>query len=127
MTTITVTETLRKFTCGLCAGVYAIAEGYAEKCHQDQTGWHCPYCQRSWGWFGKSEEQKQRERADRAEARARSVKCTLRTTERQLSATRGVVTRTKNRISKGICPCCNRQFTNLHRHMETKHPEYAAE
>lgn len=27
------------------------------------------------------------------------------------------------RIHKGICPCCNRSFTNLKRHMETKHPE----
>ena len=28
------------------------------------------------------------------------------------------------RIHKGVCPCCNRSFTNLKRHMETKHPEH---
>ena len=127
MTTIEVTETLRKFTCGICAGIYAIAERYAAKCEVDKTSWHCPYCQCNWGYVGKSEEQKQRERAERAESRARSIQCSLRTTERQLSATRGIVTRTKNRISKGVCPCCNRQFANLHRHMEKKHPEYASE
>lgn len=27
------------------------------------------------------------------------------------------------RIHKGVCPCCNRSFQNLKRHMETKHPE----
>lgn len=27
------------------------------------------------------------------------------------------------RVHKGVCPCCNRSFTNLQRHMETKHPE----
>lgn len=43
---------------------------------------------------------------------------------RQLSATKGVLTRTKNRIAKGICPCCNRQFVNMQRHMENKHPNY---
>jgi len=43
---------------------------------------------------------------------------------RSLSATRGQITKIKNRVAKGICPCCNRQFTNLHDHMETKHPDY---
>lgn len=27
------------------------------------------------------------------------------------------------RVHKGICPCCNRTFVNLERHMKTKHPE----
>lgn len=45
-------------------------------------------------------------------------------TKRSLSATKGVLTRTKNRIHKGVCPVCNRQFENLHRHMEGKHPDY---
>lgn len=27
------------------------------------------------------------------------------------------------RASKGVCTCCNRSFTNLRRHMETKHPK----
>lgn len=29
------------------------------------------------------------------------------------------------RVHKGVCPCCNRTFENLKRHMETKHPELA--
>ena len=48
-------------------------------------------------------------------------------TERQLSATRGVLTRIKNRVGHGVCPCCNRSFGDLTRHMKTKHPTYAAE
>lgn len=27
------------------------------------------------------------------------------------------------RVSKGVCPCCNRTFEDLQRHMKTKHPE----
>ncbi len=27
------------------------------------------------------------------------------------------------RVHNGVCPCCNRHFTNLQRHIETKHPE----
>jgi hypothetical protein len=48
-------------------------------------------------------------------------------TERQLSAARGRITKIKNRVSKGVCPCCNRQFSNLHRHMTTEHPTFTAE
>ena len=47
--------------------------------------------------------------------------------ERKLTATKGVVTRIKNRVSHGVCPCCNRTFENLARHMNSKHPGYAAE
>lgn len=27
------------------------------------------------------------------------------------------------RVHKGVCPCCNRSFQNLKKHIETKHPE----
>lgn len=48
-------------------------------------------------------------------------------TRRRLSATKGVLTRTKNRIAAGVCPCCRRHFENLERHIATKHPDYATE
>jgi len=38
--------------------------------------------------------------------------------------TRGHVTRIKNRVSAGLCPCCNRNFVNLHRHMKGQHPDF---
>ena len=46
-------------------------------------------------------------------------------TERRLSAQRGMVTRIKNRVGHGICPCCSRTFENLQRHMKSKHADYA--
>ena len=125
-TTFTVEGTLVTQDCGKCGGIFAISEDYDKRCHDYHgQGWHCPYCKTGWHYIGKSAERKQCERADRAEARARDIQCNLRATERQLSATRGVVTRTKNRISKGVCPCCTRSFQNLKRHMASKHPEYS--
>lgn len=44
--------------------------------------------------------------------------------ERKLTATKGVVTRFKNRIAKGACPCCEQSFADLHDHMKTQHPDY---
>jgi hypothetical protein len=37
-----------------------------------------------------------------------------------------VLRKTKERIKNGVCPCCNRSFENLRRHMETKHPQFKA-
>lgn len=44
--------------------------------------------------------------------------------ERSRSALKGQVTKIKNRIAKGVCPCCNRTFVDLGRHMMTQHPDF---
>jgi hypothetical protein len=66
----------------------------------------------------------ERERANRNWRDGREA---VQATERKLSAQKGVTTRLKNRISKGVCPCCNRTFANLARHMAGQHPEFATE
>ena len=42
----------------------------------------------------------------------------------QVRAEKAAKTRIKNRVAAGMCPCCNRTFENLARHMNTKHPGY---
>lgn len=93
---------------------------------------YCPYGHRQHFSAGESDIDKLRRERDRlaqrvAErddeiARQRGLR---EETERRLSATKGVVTRIKNRVSHGVCPCCNRTFENLQRHMASEHPAYA--
>jgi len=73
----------------------------------------------------KNELAREQHRREQAETDASRQRGYAQATERRLRATRGVVTRTKNRIARGVCPCCNRYFADLHRHMETQHPDYA--
>ena len=47
--------------------------------------------------------------------------------KKRVSAERGQVTRLRNRAKAGLCPCCNRHFTNLERHVATKHPGFKSE
>lgn len=47
--------------------------------------------------------------------------------ERRVSAAKGQITRLKNRASAGVCPCCNRTFVQLARHMAAKHKGFMAE
>lgn len=52
------------------------------------------------------------------------TKANLKDTRGALTAEKGHRTRLKNRIKNGVCPCCNRSFQNLRRHMNHKHPGY---
>lgn len=47
--------------------------------------------------------------------------------ERSLSATRGVVTRMKNRTARGLCPVCDKTFAVLKKHMEAEHPDFESQ
>lgn len=47
--------------------------------------------------------------------------------ERRAAAARGQVTKIRNRVGAGVCPCCSRTFSQLARHMAAKHPEFKAE
>ncbi len=99
-----------------------------------RVSFYCAYGHSNVFVEGENEETKLRRERDRLTQRLAEKDDEIRRqrdlregTERQLSATRGVVTRIKNRIGHGVCPCCNRTFGDLSRHMATKHPTYAAE
>lgn len=66
------------------------------------------------------------ESRERAEALARQrglANDQLYKTKRQLQ---GKMKALKTRVKNGVCPCCNRSFVQLARHMATKHPDYNA-
>ena len=44
--------------------------------------------------------------------------------ERRLSAAKGRITKIKKRVGNGVCPCCNRTFSDLARHMASQHTGY---
>ncbi len=65
------------------------------------------------------ERQLQRERQRHDQTRAdRDYK------ENQRRAEKAAKTKLKKRIAAGVCPCCNRTFQNLAKHMKGQHPEY---
>lgn len=132
MATKTVDVELATVNC-CCGGVYAITERVRAYHQEKGTCWTCPYCQCSWGFAGNGRVQQLEKELARAHQRIDQVKADAdwqkkqrQATERQLSAQRGVTTRIKNRVKNGVCPCCNRHFENLERHMKGQHPEYAA-
>lgn len=110
--------------CARCGLVFGVPGEWNKAKRANHERFYCPDGH-PLSYHGKSEAEKLREENELLERKARMLTNSLNVTERQRRAQKGHVTRLKNRIAKGVCPCCNRQFKNLHDHMETKHPDWS--
>lgn len=117
--------------CGRCGAAYAISERFRQECLERGTGWHCPYCQCSWGYFTNGENARlkrelelERKRKEWAEQEAANARARAQRAEHATRAQKGVTTKLRKRIANGVCPCCRRSFTNLARHIAGQHPGF---
>jgi len=62
-----------------------------------------------------------------AEGSAERARTQAESERRHRIAIKGQLTKTKNRIANGVCPCCNRSFSNLQRHMSGQHPQFVSQ
>ncbi len=119
--------------CWKCKVEYFIpAALYTAAMASEKINIYCPYGHSGCFHEGPSDEDKLRQERDRLKQRMAMLDDDLRdereghaATGSQLSAQKGLVTRIKNRVGHGVCPCCSRNFQNLKRHMSNKHPAYA--
>lgn len=129
MYTITHTVEIEVITCASCGGAFGIEANMIRCLRKNHETFYCPKGHHN--IYGESTEEKEIKRLKetlKAETgRAQWWKDEAESKAKQLTATRGQLTKTKNRIAKGVCPCCNRQFVNMTRHMETQHPDYSKE
>ena len=114
-------------TCGECGVKFGMDEYFYERRQEDGKTFHCPnghkriFTQRETLKEKVAFLEKDLMRKDRRLDFERNQR---RAIERSNSGLRGVVTRKKrelSRVSKGVCPKCNRSFQNLRRHMACKH------
>lgn len=121
MTTYTYTNTLEVLECGVCHIEHAIPMSLYKDA-QNGGNWWCPAGHQL--HFIDPELNRLR-RALRDEQNRALVKSRqLEFERRSHAATKGHQTRLKNRIANGICPCCNRSFVSLERHMKLQHPTF---
>lgn len=96
---------------------------YGRARRDDHKGFYCinGHCR---AWQGKTEAEKLRERLTAKERELAAEVLARMNRDKTIVALKGQVTRTKNRVAAGMCPCCNRSFVALGRHMATKHPDW---
>lgn len=112
-----VTVKMTDIECGGCGIVFAVPEKWRAEKQRTGDGFYCPNgCNRIY----KESDVEKANKALKAE-RARHA-----TTLARLNEAKSALTKSKKRASAGVCPCCDRTFQQLARHMKCKHPEYAA-
>ena len=121
---MTNTETMTTLTCTKCASDFSITSKFCRTWREgvDTTLW-CPCCGTSWAGGSESPAKKLQKQLDAEYAAHAKTRAALNTSKRQLTAKKGAITKLNKRIGNGVCPCCNRTFVNVQRHMASKHPE----
>ena len=121
------TEHLEPLTCGECGIVFAVPIGWltARRENKENGGnFFCPnghprcFTESAADRLRKElEAQKRRTEMAVADAQAETARRKRAETKQKRAENK------LRRVDNGICPECNRSFTNLHRHMKTKHAE----
>ena len=112
-----------------CGLRFAMDSDYARRAQLHGFTFHCPKGHRLRYGEGELETTKrlleeEKQRRIRAEQGQVAAIGAAKTAQRASAITRGKLKAVKQRVSNGVCPCCNRTFQNLMRHMHTKHPDY---
>ena len=117
MPVITEFVTMDTITCCNCCICFAMPRQMLERLRERGGNFYCP------NGHGQSFTQTEVMRL-RAEIEGKTKTLTnLMTMHAQEKKLREAAERKVERASKGVCTCCKRSFTNLRRHMETKHPD----
>ncbi len=126
----------RTINCNPCGLQFAIPASLYTSWDAKDRAIFCPGCGSNLYPSGKSEAEKLKEKLVAVEARAAE---NARWAEQRIAAERTAargsaiaagcakakLERAMKRLGAGVCPCCNRTFSQLSRHMKSKHPELA--
>lgn len=114
-------------TCPVCGIEYYVPEVFEKEQLRlgAKGGWHCPNGHAR--VYRQSEADRLQEEVNRLRQDAAYKDDVLQLERRRVSAAKGQITKLKRRASNGVCPCCNRTFSDLQRHMHSKHPGFISE
>lgn len=113
--------------CCECGVRFGFPENLYDKLHNRNPGtpFWCPnghgqhFLAESWDTKLKRE----KSRLAQMRARAEAAEMEAKRERQRANGYKGAATRMKNRAAAGVCPCCNRHFVNLERHMKSRHSE----
>lgn len=123
------TTTLELITCcnTTCGIQFAAPEHWVTQRRRDHSWWYCPngHNQHFPDESDVTKAQRlQRESELKAQAQINEERHLRVVAENERDKAVRAKRKIEKRIRAGVCPCCNRTFGDLHRHMTTKHKEY---
>ena len=120
----TVTDVEAVEMCGCQHTVYLSSE-HSQQRQRDHKSFYCSVCGRGNHYLGKSDVEKLRGQLASTKDMLDTMREDRDHKEYQRRAEKAAKTKIKNRVGNGVCPCCNRTFKDLARHMANKHPTFA--
>lgn len=114
------------FDCPTCGVVYGITTEYEARRREDQGRFLCPNGH-GIAFKGDTQADRLKRELEWANERLEGERRRLEAERRSHAATKGQLTKVRNRVQNGTCPDCNRHFVNLERHMANKHPHSSAD
>lgn len=106
--------------CCACGITFAMPADFQRRAIDDHSRYfYCP-AGHSQHYTGKTAQQK----LEDAQARETALRDQLHAAEVEAENARVRQMRERHRIANGVCPCCNRSFDNLRRHMGSQHPDF---
>jgi len=111
--------------CCRCHMFFAMSVDHQRRRREDRKMFYCPDGHELY-YTGETEAQRLRRELETERRSAEWVRAERDRAVRQRNAARGQVTRIKNRVAAGTCPCCDRKFQDLTRHMALAHPDFVS-
>lgn len=108
--------------CPSCGMFFGVTSDFQRRRREDGKSFRCPNGHSQ--SYSKPEIERLREKLAVRERRIEYLNNDLAYTNNQVRAQKAAKTRLINRIKNGVCPCCNRSFKNVRRHMKSQHPDF---
>jgi hypothetical protein len=116
VSTITIMQNFLLEHCYNCGVAFAIPQDLVSVLKETHRCFYCPN--------GHAQQYMAESAAQKAERELAAERALHQRTQFLVMQAREETARLQRRISVGCCPCCNRNFQNLQRHMKTKHATF---
>lgn len=118
---------LEVLSCWSCGILYAVPEAMLASGRNDPSiSWYCPNGHNT-HFPGKTVTERlaaERNRAGRIAAERDQLQASLRSQRAATTRARNERDRLERRAKAGVCPCCQRTFKQLRRHIASQHPDF---
>ena len=109
--------------CCACGVAFAMPRGLYNRRYEDHKDFWCPNGHRQ-HYVGQTRAQRLERELREANRRTDQYRRQAREQQQRAASISRSYKRVRDRVKNGVCPCCNRTFENLARHMATQHPDY---
>lgn len=124
--TLTTLTTYEAVSCYKCGAQFALSSQFYTDRSADRGTWYCPNGHGQ-HFIGQTEAERLKAALDASRRIAHNERVRREMADRSRAAMQGVATKRAKqlaRVAKGVCPCCNRSFADMLKHMAGQHPEF---